>query len=47
MTLSLWPKATKEAVMRSDVVKNRRALFLSMGRTREEIARPLVGIVNS
>ena len=33
--------------MRSDVVKNQRALFLSLGRTREEIARPLVGIANS
>jgi len=33
--------------MRSDVVKNRRPLFLAMGRTSEEMARPLVGIVNS
>ena len=33
--------------MLSDVVKNRRALFLSMWRTREEIGKPLVGVVNS
>ena len=33
--------------MRSDVVKNRRPLFLAMGRTSEEMAKPLVGIVNS
>lgn len=33
--------------MQSDTVKNRRALFLSMGRTKEEISRPLIGIVNS
>jgi len=37
----------REVYMRSDVVKNRRSLFLAMGRTREEISRPLVGIVNS
>jgi len=34
-------------LMRSDVIKNRRALFLSMGRSREEISRPLIGVVNS
>jgi len=33
--------------MRSDVVKGRRSLFLAMGRTREEMARPLIGVVNS
>jgi len=33
--------------MLSDVVKNRRALFLSMGLTKEEIAKPLIGVVNS
>ena len=33
--------------MRSDVVKSRTSFFLAMGRTREEIARPLVGVVNS
>jgi dihydroxy-acid dehydratase len=33
--------------MRSDVVKGRRSFFLAMGRTREEMARPLVAIVNS
>jgi dihydroxy-acid dehydratase len=33
--------------MRSDVVKGRTSFFLAMGRTREEIARPLVGVVNS
>ncbi len=33
--------------MQSDVVKNRRSLFLSMGRTKEEIGKPLVGVVNS
>jgi dihydroxy-acid dehydratase len=33
--------------MRSDVVKGRRSFFLAMGRTREEIARPLVAVVNS
>ena len=33
--------------MLSDVVKNRRTLFLSMGRTKEEICKPLVGVVNS
>ncbi len=33
--------------MRSDVVKGRRSFFLAMGRTREEISRPLVAIVNS
>jgi dihydroxy-acid dehydratase len=33
--------------MRSDVVKGRRSLFLAMGRTREEMARPLVAVVNS
>jgi dihydroxy-acid dehydratase len=33
--------------MRSDVVKARRSLFLAMGRTREEMAKPLVGVVNS
>ena len=34
-------------LMLSDVVKNRRALFLSMGLTKEEIAKPLIGVVNS
>jgi dihydroxy-acid dehydratase len=33
--------------MRSDVVKGRRPFFLAMGRTREEMARPLVAVVNS
>ncbi|MFC1904318.1 dihydroxy-acid dehydratase [Chloroflexota bacterium] len=33
--------------MLSDVIKNRRALFLAMGRTKEEIAKPLIGVVNS
>ncbi len=33
--------------MRSDVVKGRRSLFLAMGRTREELERPLVGVVNA
>jgi dihydroxy-acid dehydratase len=33
--------------MRSDVVKGRRSFFLAMGRTREEMARPLVAVVNS
>ncbi len=33
--------------MRSDVVKSRMSFFLGMGRTREEMARPLVGVVNS
>jgi dihydroxy-acid dehydratase len=33
--------------MRSDVVKSRRPFFVSMGRTREEIEKPLVAIVNS
>ena len=33
--------------MQSDVVKSRRSLFLSMGRTKEEIGKPLVGVVNS
>jgi dihydroxy-acid dehydratase len=33
--------------MRSDAVKGRTSFFLAMGRTREEIARPLVGVVNS
>jgi dihydroxy-acid dehydratase len=33
--------------MRSEVVKARTSFFLAMGRTREEIARPLVGLVNS
>jgi len=41
------PDSGKEADMRSDVVKNRRSIFLAMGRTRDEISRPLVGIVNS
>jgi len=33
--------------MRSDVVKPRRPLFLSMGRTSQEMQKPLVAIVNS
>jgi dihydroxy-acid dehydratase len=33
--------------MRSDAVKGRMSFLLAMGRTREEIARPLVGVVNS
>jgi dihydroxy-acid dehydratase len=33
--------------MRSDVVKGRRSFFLAMGRTREEMERPLVAVVNS
>jgi dihydroxy-acid dehydratase len=33
--------------MRSDVVKARRPLFLPMGRTGEEMQKPLVAIVNS
>ena len=33
--------------MRSDVVKARRPLFLPMGRTSEEMQKPLVAIVNS
>ncbi|MFC2039479.1 dihydroxy-acid dehydratase, partial [Chloroflexota bacterium] len=33
--------------MLSDVVKNRRALFLALGRTKEEIAKPLIAVVNS
>ena len=33
--------------MRSDAVKGRMPFLLAMGRTREEIARPLVGVVNS
>jgi dihydroxy-acid dehydratase len=33
--------------MRSDAVKGRRSFFLAMGRTREEIAGPLVAVVNS
>ena len=33
--------------MRSDVVKPRRPLFVAMGRTAEEMQKPLVAIVNS
>lgn len=33
--------------MRSDVVKMRRPLFLALGRTWEEVQKPLVAIVNS
>ncbi|HUS83251.1 MAG TPA: dihydroxy-acid dehydratase [Dehalococcoidia bacterium] len=33
--------------MRSDVVKSRRPLFLAMGRTAQEMRKPLVAIVNS
>ena len=33
--------------MRSDAVKGRTSFLLAMGRTREEIARPFVGVVNS
>jgi dihydroxy-acid dehydratase len=36
-----------EAAMRSDVVKPRRPLLLPMGRTAEEMQKPLVAIVNS
>jgi len=33
--------------MRSDVVKARRPLFLAMGRTGEEMQKPLVAVINS
>ena len=33
--------------MRSDVIKIRRPLFLALGRTWEEVQKPLVAIVNS
>lgn len=33
--------------MRSDVVKPRRPFFVSMGRTREEIEKPFVAVINS
>ena len=33
--------------MRSDAVKGRASFLLAMGRTREELTRPLVGVVNS
>ena len=33
--------------MRSDIVKSRRPLFLPMGRTSQEMQKPLVAIVNS
>jgi dihydroxy-acid dehydratase len=36
-----------EAGMRSDVIKARRPLFLPMGRTSQEMQKPLVAIVNS
>jgi len=36
-----------EVDMRSDIVKRKTPFFFAMGRTREEIEKPLVGVVNS
>ena len=46
-------KITGEKIMRSDLMKKgferapHRSLFKAMGYTDEEIARPLIGVVNS